>query len=96
MLFQSKLISVNTITKNTNYKTPETEISRLLAEVLKPNSNFLSQYKNKVFSVGGFVRDEYLNITSNDLDLAIDTTLTIYAGYVSADRKGAEVAVPGI
>ena len=72
MLFQSKLISVNTITKNSNYKTPETEISRLLAEVLKPNSNFLSQYKNKVFSVGGFVRDEYLNITSNDLDLAIE------------------------
>lgn len=29
-----------------------------------------------------------------DLDLAIDTTLTIYAGYVSADRKGAEVEVP--
>lgn len=29
-----------------------------------------------------------------DLDLAIDTTLTIYAGYVSADRKGAEVQVP--
>jgi predicted dehydrogenase len=29
-----------------------------------------------------------------DLDLAIDITLAIYAGYVSADRKGAEVAVP--
>ncbi|MDZ4802351.1 MAG: Gfo/Idh/MocA family oxidoreductase [Bryobacteraceae bacterium] len=29
-----------------------------------------------------------------DLDLAIDTTLAIYAGYVSADRKGAEVEVP--
>jgi predicted dehydrogenase len=28
------------------------------------------------------------------LDLAIDTTLTLYAGYVSADEKGAEVAVP--
>ncbi|MBI4903206.1 MAG: Gfo/Idh/MocA family oxidoreductase [Acidobacteria bacterium] len=31
-----------------------------------------------------------------DLDLAIDTTLTIYAGYVSADRKGAEVPVPQV
>jgi predicted dehydrogenase len=31
-----------------------------------------------------------------DLELAIDTTLAIYAGYVSADRKGAEVAVPRI
>jgi predicted dehydrogenase len=29
-----------------------------------------------------------------DLDLAIDITLTIYAGYVSADRKGAEVEIP--
>jgi predicted dehydrogenase len=31
-----------------------------------------------------------------DLELAIDITLAIYAGYVSADRKGAEVAVPSI
>lgn len=31
-----------------------------------------------------------------DLDLAIDTTLAIYAGYVSAERKGAEVEVPRI
>src|SRR5437762_1090786 len=30
----------------------------------------------------------------SDLDLAIDTTLTLYAGYVSADEKGREVAVP--
>ena len=30
----------------------------------------------------------------SDLDLAIDTTLTLYAGYVSADDKGKEVAVP--
>jgi predicted dehydrogenase len=29
-----------------------------------------------------------------DLDLAIDITLAIYAGYVSAGRKGAEVEVP--
>lgn len=29
-----------------------------------------------------------------DIELAIDTTLAIYAGYVSADRKGAEVEVP--
>ena len=29
-----------------------------------------------------------------DLDLAIDITLTLYAGYVSADEKGREVEVP--
>jgi predicted dehydrogenase len=32
----------------------------------------------------------------SDLDLAIDTTLTLYAGYVSADEKGREVEVPWI
>lgn len=31
-----------------------------------------------------------------NLDLAIDITLAIYAGYVSADRKGAKVGVPRI
>jgi predicted dehydrogenase len=31
-----------------------------------------------------------------DLELAIDTTLAIYAGYLSAERKGAEVEVPRI
>jgi predicted dehydrogenase len=30
----------------------------------------------------------------SDIDLAIDTTLTLYAGYVSADEKGREVEVP--
>ncbi|MBM3814776.1 MAG: Gfo/Idh/MocA family oxidoreductase [Acidimicrobiia bacterium] len=30
----------------------------------------------------------------SDLDLAIDITLTLYAGYVSADAKGRETAVP--
>ena len=29
-----------------------------------------------------------------DLDLAIDITLSLYAGYVSADDKGREVVVP--
>jgi predicted dehydrogenase len=32
----------------------------------------------------------------SDLDLAIDTTLTLYAGYVSAEEKGREVDVPRI
>jgi predicted dehydrogenase len=32
----------------------------------------------------------------SDIDLAIDTTLTLYAGYVSADEKGREVDVPWI
>src|SRR6266478_5961709 len=30
----------------------------------------------------------------SDIDLAIDTTLTLYAGYISADEKGREVEVP--
>ena len=30
----------------------------------------------------------------SDLDLAIDITLTLYAGYVSADEKGREALVP--
>jgi predicted dehydrogenase len=30
----------------------------------------------------------------SDLDLAIDITVTLYAGYVSADDKGREVEVP--
>ena len=30
----------------------------------------------------------------SDLDLAIDITLTLYAGYVSADDKGREARVP--
>jgi predicted dehydrogenase len=32
----------------------------------------------------------------SDLDLAIDTTAVIYAAYLSAERKGAEVAVPSV
>ena len=48
---------------------PEKEISKLLSAVLlKTNSEF----KNKVFSVGGFVRDQILNIESNDLDLVVE------------------------
>jgi hypothetical protein len=30
----------------------------------------------------------------SDLDLAIDTTATIYAAYVSAEERGAETAIP--
>src|SRR5579872_2063488 len=33
-------------------------------------------------------------LPESDLDLAIDITLTLYAGYVSADDKGREVEVP--
>jgi len=32
----------------------------------------------------------------SNLDLAIDTTLAIYAGYVSAEDRGREVTVPGV
>jgi tRNA nucleotidyltransferase/poly(A) polymerase len=56
-------------TKNTSLVNPEKEISKLLSAVLlKTNSEF----KNKVFSVGGFVRDQILNIESNDLDLVVE------------------------
>jgi predicted dehydrogenase len=32
----------------------------------------------------------------SDLDLAVDITVTLYAGYVSADDKGREVEVPTV
>jgi predicted dehydrogenase len=32
----------------------------------------------------------------SDLDLALDVTLAIYAGYVSADERGREVEVPRV
>ena len=32
----------------------------------------------------------------SDLELALDVTLTIYAGYVSAEARGKEVEVPGV
>lgn len=56
-------------TKNSQPTNPEKEISKLLSALfLKTNSEF----KNKVFSVGGFVRDQILNIESNDLDLVVE------------------------
>ena len=32
----------------------------------------------------------------SDLELALDVTLTIHAGYVSAEGRGRKVEVPGI
>lgn len=56
-------------TKNSPLANPEKEISKLLSTLLlKTNSEF----KNKVFSIGGFVRDQILNIESNDLDLVVE------------------------
>lgn len=56
-------------TKNSLLTNPEKEISKLLSALLfKTNSEF----KNKVFSIGGFVRDQILNIESNDLDLVVE------------------------
>ncbi len=56
-------------TENSQFVNPEKEISNLLSVLLlKTNCEF----KNKVFSVGGFVRDQILNIESNDLDLVVE------------------------
>lgn len=63
---------MNPIAINSTLKTAETEVSRLLTDLLNSESADFLKYKNKIFSVGGFVRDEYLNILSNDLDLAIE------------------------
>ena len=51
---------------------PEEEISSLLTALLQKDTASFLPFQNKIFSVGGFVRDEFLNITSNDLDLVIE------------------------
>ena len=48
---------------------PENQITKLLSVLLQKNSDF----KNKIFSVGGFVRDQILQIESNDLDIVVET-----------------------
>jgi len=57
-----------------------------------PDENWTMGYQNEIqdfleCAVSG-------NRPQSDLDLAIDTTATIYAAYLSAERKGAEVEIP--
>ena len=59
---------MNLTDKPTALQSPETQITELLSALLMENSDF----SNKVFSVGGFVRDQILKIESNDLDLVIE------------------------
>lgn len=45
----------------------EKEVERLLKVILKN-----SQYKNHVFSVGGYNRDQYMGLDAKDLDIVVD------------------------
>lgn len=72
-----------------------------LMEKISSNEGWIPAYPEFGWSNGQYyeMRDFVRSIMEGrqpecDLELAIDITLAIYAGYVSADRKGAEVAVP--
>lgn len=49
--------------------TPEKEVERLIRAVL---FGTLTDFQGKVFSVGGFVRDDVLGIPSKDLDIVVE------------------------
>ncbi len=68
----SNLIQVNSDKLNTSKNSAENEISRLISDLLRTNLKFKSEFENKIFSVGGFVRDQILKVNSNDLDLVIE------------------------
>lgn len=51
-------------------KNPEKEVENLIQALL--GSTLAVDFKNKIFSVGGFVRDEVLGIASHDLDIVIE------------------------
>ncbi len=76
----SILISVNSSKNNPENLIAEIEISKLFSAILKKNSEFT----NKVFSVGGFVRDQHLNFFSNDLDLVIELNngAELFSNYI--------------
>lgn len=67
---------MNSSKNNTENLIAEIEISKLFSAILKTNSEKKIdpsfKFTNKVFSVGGFVRDQHLNVFSNDLDLVIE------------------------
>ena len=72
-----------------------------LVEKLSSNEGWIPASPEEGWSLGygrelrDFVRAiETGTPPQSDLDLAIDITLTLYAGYVSADDKGREVEVP--
>jgi len=72
-----------------------------LMEKISSNEGWIPAYPEFGWSNGQFYEmHDFVNSMREgrnpecDLALAIDITLAIYAGYVSADRKGAEVAVP--
>ncbi len=74
-----------------------------LMEKISSNEGWIPAYPEFGWSNGQFyeMRDFVLSMREGrppecDLDVAIDTTLAIYAGYLSADRRGAEVQVPRI
>ncbi len=87
----SNLISVNSSKNNPENLIAEIEISKLFSAILKTNLNFKSdqsekkiEFTNKVFSVGGFVRDQHLNFFSNDLDLVIELNngAELFSNYI--------------
>jgi predicted dehydrogenase len=72
-----------------------------LMEKISSNEGWIPAYPEFGWSNGQFYEmHDFVNSMRAgrepecNLDLAIDITLAIYAGYVSADRKGAEVEVP--
>jgi poly(A) polymerase len=65
-LTRSEPIKTEIVESSVNY--PQKEAENLVSEVIK-NSPFAS----KVYSVGGFVRDDLLNKKSKDLDLVVES-----------------------
>jgi len=48
-------------------KTAEQEVENLLCALVKK----VPEFQNKVFSIGGFVRDKFLGVSSKDLDIVV-------------------------
>lgn len=74
-----------------------------LMEKISSNEGWIQAYPEFGWSNGQFYEmHDFVNSMlagrqpECDLELAIDITLAIYAGYVSADNKGAEAAVPAL